>query len=223
MILAHTDIVKNIEFVENEVNVLLVENKHYFSDLIGELYRQIDGEEGKFVLSEKNKIINISKSVEAVSDVFSVDINNRKILNALYAEVDKLSQNEDNFVNTAETVSTVFAYIAHIADETELNLEYEQTLSASELCKAVGLRFSKDYESLTERLADYLLMMSEVLKVKCFVFVNLKTFLNKEELTLLYDFTFANKINILLLENVDTYILPCEKLLIIDEDLCEIY
>jgi CRISPR-associated protein Csn2 len=223
MILAHTDIVKNIEFRENEVNVVLVENKHYFADLIGELYRQMDGEEGKFVLSDNNKILNIAKSVELLTDVFTVDINNRKLLNALYANVDKISQNEDNFARTAELFSAVFTYLENITDEIDFSLEYKSDISVSELCKAVDLRFSKEYDSLVEKLADYLVMTTDVLKIKCFVFINLKTFLSKEELALLYDFMFAHKINALLLENVETYILPCENLLIIDEDLCEIY
>ena len=56
------------------------------------------------------------------------------------------------------------------------------------------------------------------------VFINLKTFLSKEEVEELYKECFYRKINIILFENYDNNcIIENEKRIIIDSDLCEIF
>lgn len=52
----------NIEFRENEINTLIVEKPEFLTDVVQNIMKQIEGEEGDFVLSD-NTSIKIDKDV----------------------------------------------------------------------------------------------------------------------------------------------------------------
>lgn len=69
---------RQIELKENVIHTLVFENKLYYREIILELLRQHKGLEGGFVLSEKNKEIAFDKNSYFISDLFNIDINNKK-------------------------------------------------------------------------------------------------------------------------------------------------
>lgn len=73
-----------LEFRENEVQVITIENREYFSAFLQNLYNQSQGSEGDIILSEGEKILSLNKVAEIVWNPFSVDINNKKILGKLF-------------------------------------------------------------------------------------------------------------------------------------------
>ena len=56
----------NIEFRENEINTLIVEKPEFLTDVVQNIMKQIEGEEGDFVLSD-NTSIKIDKDVVRIS------------------------------------------------------------------------------------------------------------------------------------------------------------
>ena len=64
--------------------------------------------------------------------------------------------------------------------------------------------------------------MADICDIKCFLFVNLKSYLNKDELLELYKHVYYKKINIMLLESTCRERLDNEVLHIVDEGLCRI-
>ena len=55
----------NIELCENQVNVIVIESREVLTEYISELKRQILGEDGQFVLSDKD-ICRIDNMVEMI-------------------------------------------------------------------------------------------------------------------------------------------------------------
>ena len=68
-----------IEFDENYVSVLVIENARELRKAIISLKQQVDGGQGEFVLSENHETVEIAKSVLFVSDPFSPEIDSKKI------------------------------------------------------------------------------------------------------------------------------------------------
>ena len=68
-----------LEFHENEVRVITIENREYFSAFLQNLYNQSQGSDGDIILSEGEKILSLNKVAEIVWNPFSVDINNKDI------------------------------------------------------------------------------------------------------------------------------------------------
>lgn len=55
-----------LEFRENEVQVITIENKEYFSEFLQNLYNQSQGMEGKIIMSEGEKILSLNKCTEVI-------------------------------------------------------------------------------------------------------------------------------------------------------------
>ena len=77
---------EDIDFTE-----WIVESPESFSGYVLELSTQIDGNEGQFVLSEKNKELDLAKKAELIFDPLTVALKERQILNKLYLEFSDLS------------------------------------------------------------------------------------------------------------------------------------
>ena len=63
----------------------VIESPEYFSEYVMELAGQVEGKEGRFVLSDNEKEVDISKNVELIFNIFALDINERKLISKLYA------------------------------------------------------------------------------------------------------------------------------------------
>ena len=89
--------------------------------------------------------------------------------------------------------------------------------------KASGVKFAKVYETLEEKLVCYINALIELKQCEFFVFVNLKSVLSDEKLGQIYAHCRAEQVGLLLMEDGKRRpLLPCEKAVVITEDLCEI-
>ena len=100
---------RQIELKENVIHTLILENKVYYREIILELLRQHKGLEGNFILSEKNKEISFDKHSYFISDLFNIDINNKKILTKVYATLQK--QVEEDIIGYNQLTSVIIIEI----------------------------------------------------------------------------------------------------------------
>lgn len=224
MKLVHPDINYHIVFNENIVNVIVVENPKIFRGFIEELVRQCAGEEGSFLLSDCEEEIEISKNVELVIDCFNLDFNQKKILNKVYNYLKHLSMGDKYYLKTSEIQMTIFRYLEELISSSEHPLVYAADLDIISIFKSADLKIETNYDTLLEKLVDYINIVQEYCGMSCIIFVNLKTYLAEEELKQLYVYASYKKIHIMLLEGrLYNEILDLEKVFILDNDLCEIY
>ena len=80
MMLAHPLLQSPIEFKENRVPVLIVENGQLFRRLIGDLLAQENGEPGEFALSENAGLTEIGKNVQMTLNPLFPELDGRRIL-----------------------------------------------------------------------------------------------------------------------------------------------
>lgn len=106
----------------------------------------------------------------------------------------------------------------------DYDLDYSDSLEVKDFLKIMNLHFADDAESLLEKLIDYVQLLHEVLQVRLFIFINIRSYLSTEGLQQLYKQVFYNKGFILLIENNDNFIREDnEEVMIIDKDHCIIY
>ncbi len=222
MMITHSIFSEPLKFQENQINVLILESPTVFTGLIEELISQYNGQEGRFVLSEKFKPINIAKSMDIITDMISLDINSRKIITKLHNLLQDKTLNE-YFTETIEIKGAIARYMDSITANSDVPLTYNDDIDICSLFKATDVKIDSIYDNLAEKITDYLLFCRDMLKVKCFVFINLKCFISPENLIELYKMIGYNKIQVLLFENTQRPKLNGERLRIIDKDLCEIF
>ena len=91
-------------------------------------------------------------------------------------------------------------YALHLLRVSEFDLTYSEQTDIRNLLKFLNIKLVENQETLIERLVDYIQATNEILKIRCYVFVNLLSYLTDYELEKLLEYACYRKINILLLE-----------------------
>lgn len=223
MKLINEDLNNEIIFEENKVNLLVVENKKKFMEFIQEIIKQINGNEGKFFLFDKNTELKIYNKVEIIKDIFDLDINNKKILNKIYHELEELSIDSEFLLETKNMESNLLKYIYCLIEKYDYPLEIIEGLDLKEIFKLLSVKLSLCFSNKIEEILEYIDLVSRILKKEIFVLVNFHIFLEKDDIVALCRECFYKKIKLLFVENQKPDIINNEeKLFIIDNDLCEI-
>lgn len=223
MKLSHSTLEYPISFEDGIINVLVVENPRQMSKYISDLKLQVDGFDGEFVLSEVDRPVTMSGSVDLVLDPFSLDPNSREVINSVYGILSNKSKDEVHYIETNGMLAGIESYIIDMLTEQDDLLKATDEINISAILKSLGVKFIISGESLLESICDYLAVNTKYSKIKLFIFVNIKSYLNSEDISMLYDYISYQKLKVLFIERCDSSTLERENITIVDEDLCEIH
>ena len=201
----------------------IIESPESFSEYVLELSTQIDGNEGQFVLSEKNKEMDLAKKAELIFNPLTVDINERKILNKLYMELSDLSKGEEMYIKTVELLRHLQEYMLELEQCTEYILEFDQETDMSALLKAVNIHYETRDMDFLERLVQYMKVLAAVVGIKVFMFVNLRSYLTDHQMQEVIKEMKYQNIKGVFIESQQRSCMEGVKQCIIDVDRCEIY
>lgn len=204
---------------ENQVIVLAIENQRAFSKMLAELWSQVNGGEGSFVLSQKDKIEKFSRKSTFVMNPFSMDCNEKKIINKLYQELNEISS-EKLLEKLALLNNQSICLIDEAVQNVPYQLQYDLELDFQGLLKLYNVKIESNPESILEKIMDYLRVMHQICGIEIVFFLNLKQYLTEEELKGLYEFVFYEKIYLIEIEGNFSEEIMGEKWWILDKDLC---
>lgn len=201
----------------------IIESPTHFSEYVIEMHSQIEGSEGRFVLSESDKIIVLSKSAVIILNPFAVDINTRKVLNKLYSELSNYAKSEQMYVKTSEFLRLMQEYLLELEQCTEHNLEYDPEIDITSLLKSVNVHYETTSMDFRESLLQYVKILADIGGIRLFIFVNLRSYLTDNQMTeIIREMNYQNIRGVFIenqtrenLEGVQTYV--------IDTDNCEIF
>ena len=219
MKLVHTEYGIEIELKENQISVLVVELSEKLSELIQELYLSRQGGEGKFLLSEADKLLNMGKFLELVVNPFAIDVNEKRIVQKLYQEIESQVQ-EQLVLETAEIHSRLISYLEEIAGKVTYPVIFDLEQNVLGLMKTYNVRLETESITMLEKLVEYFRLLHQLCRVEVIVCVNLKSYLSEVELRQLYETVFYEKIALVLLENVQREKVEGERIGIMDRDRC---
>lgn len=225
MRLVHPIFSEPLVFEENKVNVLIIENGAFMAKFLCELLGQHKNKEGDFVLSKDFEPIAISKHLEIITDIFSLNLNSRPIMTKLLDELQKKAMNEDFYLKTQAFKQFLGQYIHELLLESDYSLTFEEDINIQNILKSCDVEIEQNLNTeckLLDIILEYCDICTKLLKISCLVFVNLKSFLSNKELALFYEEIQYKKYAILLIENHQEERVELEKIRIIDKDLCEI-
>lgn len=219
MKLVHAEYGIEIELKENQIPVLVIESPEKFSELIQELYLSKQGGEGKVLLSEADKLLNMGKFLELVVNPFAIDVNEKRIVQKLYQEIESQVQ-EQLVLETAEIHSQLISYLEEIAGKVTYPVTFDLEENVLGLMKIYNVRLETESITLLEKLVEYFRLLHQLCRVEVIVCVNLKSYLSESELRQLYEAVFYEKISLILLENVQREKVGGERICIMDRDWC---
>ena len=215
---------RQIELEENVIHTLVFENKLYYREIILELLKQHKGLEGNFVLSEKNREIAFDKNSYFISDLFNIDINNKKILTKVYATLQK--QVEEDIIEYNQLTSVIKRYFERLIFNNNLDLEQDEEIDVMALLKLGDFKIYFEESNYLEKIIKYMRILIDLCGVKVIFLIGLHSIFNEEEIKKFYKEICLNKINIV---NIETQ--QCnnnsseeykEVVYIFDKENCEI-
>ena len=219
MIIAIPDFQISLKLEEDRLNSIIVENERAMTDIIMNLQKGIDGEDGRVGLYEGEKELNLSKAARLIVDPFAVDLNDRQAQKALYKEL-ITAANEDSAakgsINQAG-VEYIDSLLVHISDP---NVTFSIEPDIEGFFKYYNVGFFDDYDDLGKRLTEYVRILSIYCRVELFIFVNLKSFLSPDEMENFREMVSYYKAICLIIEPRDRIEKTAENTIIIDNDLC---
>lgn len=220
----HSDYERKIELNENQIVVCVIESPAYFQKIIQELLCQCSGEEGKFVLSDGDKILKLNKTMEVIINPYAITVNQRKVLNKVYSDIAQVALQSNYYIRTQNCFSVLEQYFSELEQEMPYEFIWDSQQDVTQLLKAfdVHLDEREGEGSLLERMIQYLSVLANVLHLSIVVLVNIKSYLTSQEMIELYKAAGYMKIYLILLENKESELLQGERKMIIDKDGCEI-
>lgn len=219
MKLVHPDLQQQLLFQNQTACQWVIESPALFAAYVQELYKQTEGEEGRFVLSEDNVELDIAKYMELIVNPFAVNLNDKKILHKLYAELTALAYGEELYLATQEMSGQLQTYFFQLEQSSTYILDHNTEFDVSAILKAIGVQFENDAENFFEEIILYLKVMAELMGKKVVALVHSGSYLSNEQLRQLLETAGYLEISILLIETqqktfsdeVISYIIDCDR------------
>ena len=223
MKLVHSDLQMQLNCTENEVIVWVIETPKRLRTYVKELWYQTEGGEGERVLSENGKSFDVAKQIEFILNPLDIQVNEKRCWNKVCSQLKELAFAEEHYIKTQQLFSKIYEYFFGLEQDCEMDFSCGEEIDFIQLLKATGIKLEECNENLVEHLAQYIKAVAKLLKKKVIVFVNLSTFLEKQEIEQLMQQAFYLKVYVILIESKEIDLAISKKSYIIDKDSCEIY
>jgi CRISPR-associated protein Csn2 len=223
MKLAYSEFSNTIFLGGDKISSLVIENKKMFRNLLCDLSSALEGNDTNLVLSENDKIIDVSKHVELLCDFINFDINKKPLINKIISELEKKAVSAEQYVKTQELLLEICKTVDEWAFSFPCNVILSK-ISVSTLLKSVGIEIQNEYEGHigeVEKIFDYMELVREFDKDKLFITVNMRSFFEDDIIQEFIRTVVSHEFNLLMIESQAYQLLEFEKRLTIDADLCE--
>lgn len=204
MIMKIFSLENDITFTEEYINVLQIQDKKLFTNVINSLNDNINNIEDtkeRIIILDNDIEIKIEKEVLMIIDVFNIDFNQKKIQSALYNKIEKIYKQEFERMSELQTIfQKLQLNVLDVFNEFPFEFNYKESIGIQEYLKLLGLKISNNKGKIIDTVFSLIDVVEYLLVAKLLVFVNLKLYLSDDELNEIYKYAMYKKVNILLIE-----------------------
>lgn len=218
MKLVHPDINHVFSFDSDHVNSLVVEHQTLFLKLAEDIASQMDGNDGNYILSEKDADLPIAKNVELLTQFAPFDINTKSLLSKIVSKLEVFA-NDDFLEQSTKILADAERLIHDLCFELSLPEVVLEKMSIGSILKASGLKFLNSTHDLSEQLLDYFELSSRFERKKLFFCVNLRSYISDSQMNGFLKICLEHGYHLLLLDSHECERLEMEKRVIVDRDL----
>ena len=220
MKIVHPKINSKIEISDHEISVLVIEAPEFFYELLMDIKSQINNFEGNTVLSVRNEPVSFHKCVELITDPLAIEMNSRTIIKKVLVAMEKCGQDAVYYERTQKLLAEIETYINDLSLNFDSEIECHD-ISFQQILKAAELTVADEYSRLVDKIYAYMELIREFEGDKLFIFVNLSSYIRKEQLQEFVNTVVGHSFRVFLIDSHDFERLEQENRLIVDCDLCE--
>lgn len=157
--------------------------------------------------------------IDLLIDYFNISSNSKKYITNTLRYIEN-NIDDDNYEKIRKNYNKIVDIFSSTIYDLDLPLNISNDFSINKLLKLMNVSI-KDTNDLLQNILTYI-EISMLIQQKTIIFINLKSYLSKAELTELYKYCIYNKVKVLLIDNsLHGTTLDYEKKLIIDCNLEE--
>ncbi|WP_281672071.1 type II-A CRISPR-associated protein Csn2 [Pseudoramibacter alactolyticus] len=221
MILVNEKYDLKIEMRENRSCCLVVEKPEYLADMMMDLIAQSQGDEGGFVLSDHGSLLPIKHYLDLQTDIFHLDLNQRKVMKGIYAALEEVAQEEVEA--KGEITTAIISVLERVTSRAAYdNLTFDFDFEWENLFKFFHLRIEEQSLSLEEKLAEYFKILSLVLRKPILCLLHAHIYFSEKQIRELIQLSKYQKLQLLFIEAREPKKIPDEDIYILDQDRCVI-
>ena len=220
MKLVYKDMGHILSFDEGYVNELVVENKKMFFDMVNSIFEQASGGHGDYVLSIKDRPVEVSKYVDLTVQFAPFEINRKSLLTKLYSALEHKALLAENYIQTGNLLVEIERYMLYLSEELPFDINC-QKVSIGAIIKAVSPEIDNADKSPLEKIFSYMELVRELDRDRLFIMVNMRSYFDDGEMEIFVESTSLHGFRVLLLESAAQVKLKHTHRYTIDEDLCE--
>ena len=204
------------------VNFFVIENVKMLRDVISDFERNIEDNSGNFMLSNNATEISMKDKCMLIINPFDLNFEDSKMIKCVYDDIKRNMLDEDHMQETMNIMESLRQYVEKMLFDYDIELRNNSSLDLLKLLKLYNIMLEGEDETFLNRIILFMRAAYKLMKTHYFIFVNLGTFLDEDELELLnQECLYADSVAILL-EN--TYNTDSNKynLTLYDRDLCRV-
>lgn len=211
--------------LDERLSCLVIENQNLFFRMVKELNDQVMNKANTseaFVILKNEEKLDISKSIILFTDILNFEINNRKIKTELLKKI----ANDEKKLSTVSKINTINEqiqqYFEELFERYFINVHYVEEVELLDFLKLYKVEVINEEETLLETLFNWIKAFIELANITNFAFINLSTFLTRNEIEELDQFCQYEKVSVVMFENNFSNLENIKNINIIDGDLCHI-
>lgn len=221
-VVKHPLLQESLIWSEGTFTTLSIESPHFLLSFVGELQRQIEEGNGRFIILRDGKEASISKQVAVITDPLSIKRDEKKETATYIKEISSRAS-EEQLQTLARINEEISELVENLSLTNDLPLDYEGEITIQNLLKALGMVIRIPNESFLLSLVSTLNAISHITKCKTFFICHLKDYLSSDELDVFVNEMIKSDIEVFLISGIDPRpSLKSEKRITIDRDLAEI-
>ena len=192
----------NVNYIDNELilednKILNIEiyNKKFFDRFIKDLNLIENGNnlEEITAFNKQNEEITLTNKIEILSDFLEFDLYNKKYSSDFQKYIVKNSE-EKNIDKIVKEYSKVYDSITNIVNLVDIPITIKNDFDFDSIIKS--FKFEVNFsDNLLNNLINLLEVKTNLSKEKIYIFINLKSYLNNEDLLEFYKYIYLKNIN----------------------------
>lgn len=155
-----------------------------------------------------------------IDSLLSFEIGRKSLMTKIQSRMEAEALNARNYVKTMQLMGELEQFLQELAFDLPCGITCDK-ISIGGVLRSAGIEILDDYENELERILDYMELTRELERDKLFVLVNLRSFYSDEEVAAFFRSVLDHSLCVLLVDSVSKAMLPLEKRVTVDADLCE--
>lgn len=223
MKIVHPKLNSVIEFHEQSITSIVVEDKGLFEELIIDFANQIDKKSEIFIYSIDDKPCSMEKYFQLICSPLDIQYTDKRLQKNLLRILSEDIETGDIIIRLSELYSDISSLLGELQLKSEYNIDFQNDFIVTEILKNFSVSLEAPDGSFVEKFIDYGANMHKLVGKNIFILANCDAFIGEEGYKHIEKWAKYEGVSVIFLRNRQLDLPIEQNEYIIDIDFCEIH